>query len=144
MKVYVFNTYFTKVYYYIQLFNYLMLFCPSLPGFSIKFFIFRIAEVGAVLWFPCVLWNTACPEKLWFLNPRCLLQFTGDAGGLASILTSLQCCEVFFYHVCVVIIALLKLIYLACFNYFQLFSTFQYVIGFLRSVPTGSGGGKSK
>ncbi|XP_078489126.1 uncharacterized protein LOC100176980 [Ciona intestinalis] len=41
--------------------------------------IYRIAEVGAVLWFPCVLWNTATPEKLWFLNPRCLLQLRSDA-----------------------------------------------------------------
>ena len=41
---------------------------------------YRIAEVGTVLWFLCVLWNTSCPEKLWFLNPRCLLQLTGDAG----------------------------------------------------------------
>nr|CAB3261468.1 uncharacterized protein LOC100176980 [Phallusia mammillata] len=42
--------------------------------------IYRIAEVGAVLWFPCVLWNTAEPEALWFLNPRCLLKLTTDAG----------------------------------------------------------------
>ncbi|CAK8674851.1 uncharacterized protein LOC143469098 [Clavelina lepadiformis] len=54
--------------------------------------IYRIAEVGAVLWFPCVLWNSTCPEKLWFLNPRCLLKLTGDAGErLLSVQTSSSC-----------------------------------------------------
>jgi len=28
------------------------------------------------------LWNTAQPESLWFLNPRCLLKLTTNAGWL--------------------------------------------------------------
>lgn len=40
---------------------------------SIHVVMHRMAEVGVVLWFPCVLWNSAYPEQLWFLNPRKLL-----------------------------------------------------------------------
>ncbi|XP_065580886.1 uncharacterized protein LOC136040575 isoform X2 [Artemia franciscana] len=36
--------------------------------------VFRIAEIGVVLWFPCVLWNCMRPEELWILNPRRLLK----------------------------------------------------------------------
>ncbi|EDW03095.1 uncharacterized protein LOC6562286 [Drosophila grimshawi] len=35
--------------------------------------IFRIAEIGVALWFPCCLWNCMAPEQLWILNPRKLL-----------------------------------------------------------------------
>ncbi|BFF94240.1 uncharacterized protein DMAD_11929 [Drosophila madeirensis] len=35
--------------------------------------IFRIAEIGVALWFPCCLWNSMAPEQLWILNPRKLL-----------------------------------------------------------------------
>jgi len=57
---------------------------------SIHELMYRIAEVGTVLWFPCVLWNTSCPEKLWFLNPRCLLQLTGDAGERLLSVTTVE------------------------------------------------------
>ena len=30
-------------------------------------------ELGAILWFPCILWNCNNPEKLWALNPKKLL-----------------------------------------------------------------------
>jgi len=36
--------------------------------------IYRVAEFGVVVWFPCVLWSSSNPQKLWFLNPRCLLR----------------------------------------------------------------------
>ncbi|XP_031847247.1 uncharacterized protein LOC116433376 [Nomia melanderi] len=32
--------------------------------------VFRVIEVGVVLWFPCVLWNCFSPEQLWILNPK--------------------------------------------------------------------------
>merc|ERR1719499_2172353 len=32
--------------------------------------IFRVAEIGVALWFPCVLWNCIRPEQLWILNPK--------------------------------------------------------------------------
>ncbi|XP_059476184.1 uncharacterized protein LOC132197120 [Neocloeon triangulifer] len=35
--------------------------------------LFHIVEIGAVLWFPCVLWNCISPEQLWILNPKKLL-----------------------------------------------------------------------
>lgn len=35
--------------------------------------VFRLAEVGVALWFPCCLWNSMAPEQLWILNPRKLL-----------------------------------------------------------------------
>uniref|UniRef100_A0A0K8TT33 Putative the ring-variant domain is a c4hc3 zinc-finger like motif found in a number of cellular n=1 Tax=Tabanus bromius TaxID=304241 RepID=A0A0K8TT33_TABBR len=35
--------------------------------------VFRIAEIGVALWFPCCLWNSMAPEQLWILNPRKLL-----------------------------------------------------------------------
>ena len=57
---------------------------------SIHEIMYRIAEAGTVLWFPCVLWNTSCPEKLWFLNPRCLLKLTGDAGERLLSATSME------------------------------------------------------
>lgn len=34
---------------------------------------FRLLELGAILWFPCILWNCNNPEKLWALNPKKLL-----------------------------------------------------------------------
>lgn len=36
--------------------------------------IFRLVEIGVVLWFPCVLWNVNRPEQLWILNPKKLLK----------------------------------------------------------------------
>ncbi|XP_055853250.1 uncharacterized protein LOC129916980 [Episyrphus balteatus] len=36
--------------------------------------VFRIAEIGVALWFPCCLWNSMAPEQLWILNPRKLLR----------------------------------------------------------------------
>lgn len=35
---------------------------------------FRVVELGAALWFPCVLWNCVRPERLWILNPRRILK----------------------------------------------------------------------
>ncbi|XP_058450085.1 uncharacterized protein LOC131429767 [Malaya genurostris] len=35
--------------------------------------VFRLAEIGVALWFPCCLWNSMAPEQLWILNPRKLL-----------------------------------------------------------------------
>ncbi|CAD7086248.1 unnamed protein product [Hermetia illucens] len=35
--------------------------------------VFRIAEIGVAIWFPCCLWNSMAPEQLWILNPRKLL-----------------------------------------------------------------------
>ncbi|XP_078044438.1 uncharacterized protein LOC144473926 [Augochlora pura] len=32
--------------------------------------VFRVIEVGVILWFPCVLWNCFSPEQLWILNPK--------------------------------------------------------------------------
>lgn len=36
--------------------------------------VFRVIEVGVVLWFPCVLWNCFSPEQLWILNPKRILK----------------------------------------------------------------------
>ncbi|XP_058806256.1 uncharacterized protein LOC131672801 [Phymastichus coffea] len=36
--------------------------------------VFRVIEVGAALWFPCVLWNCMSPEQLWILNPKRILK----------------------------------------------------------------------
>lgn len=36
--------------------------------------VFRVIEVGVVLWFPCVLWNCMSPEQLWILNPKRILK----------------------------------------------------------------------
>ncbi|KAF4521572.1 hypothetical protein B566_EDAN001292 [Ephemera danica] len=36
--------------------------------------VFHVVEIGAVLWFPCVLWNCMSPEQLWILNPKKLLK----------------------------------------------------------------------
>uniref|UniRef100_A0A0A9YKT4 E3 ubiquitin-protein ligase MARCH2 n=2 Tax=Lygus hesperus TaxID=30085 RepID=A0A0A9YKT4_LYGHE len=36
--------------------------------------LFRLAEIGVALWFPCVLWNCMRPEQLWILNPKRLLK----------------------------------------------------------------------
>ncbi|UYV70304.1 hypothetical protein LAZ67_7002475 [Cordylochernes scorpioides] len=30
----------------------------------------RVAELAVAIWFPCALWNCACPAQLWLLNPR--------------------------------------------------------------------------
>lgn len=35
--------------------------------------VFRLAEIGVALWFPCCLWNSMAPEQLWILNPKKLL-----------------------------------------------------------------------
>lgn len=35
---------------------------------------FRLLELGAILWFPCILWNSTNPEQLWALNPKRLLK----------------------------------------------------------------------
>ena len=35
---------------------------------------FRLLELGAILWFPCILWNSSNPEQLWALNPKKLLK----------------------------------------------------------------------
>lgn len=36
--------------------------------------VFRTAEIGVALWFPCVLWNSMSPEQLWILNPYRLIK----------------------------------------------------------------------
>ncbi|XP_026293840.1 uncharacterized protein LOC113217945 [Frankliniella occidentalis] len=36
--------------------------------------VFRVVEIGVVLWFPCVLWNCMSPEQLWILNPKRILK----------------------------------------------------------------------
>lgn len=36
--------------------------------------VFRVAEIGVALWFPCVLWNCMSPEQLWILNPKRILK----------------------------------------------------------------------
>ncbi|XP_029036891.1 uncharacterized protein LOC117608611 [Osmia lignaria lignaria] len=36
--------------------------------------VFRVIEVGVILWFPCVLWNCFSPEQLWILNPKRILK----------------------------------------------------------------------
>lgn len=35
--------------------------------------IFRVVEIAVALWFPCCLWNSMAPEKLWLLNPTKLI-----------------------------------------------------------------------
>lgn len=35
--------------------------------------IFRMVEVGVVIWFLACLWNSFSPDQLWLLNPRRLL-----------------------------------------------------------------------
>ena len=35
---------------------------------------FRLLELGAILWFSCILWNPSNPEQLWALNPKRLLK----------------------------------------------------------------------
>lgn len=35
---------------------------------------FRLLELGSILWFPCILWNSTNPETLWALNPKRLLK----------------------------------------------------------------------
>ncbi|XP_064648712.1 uncharacterized protein LOC135500939 [Lineus longissimus] len=39
--------------------------------------LFRVVELGAALWFPCVLWNVKRPDQLWILNPKTLLSLSG-------------------------------------------------------------------
>ncbi|XP_075985155.1 uncharacterized protein LOC142982522 isoform X1 [Anticarsia gemmatalis] len=48
--------------------------------------VFRLAEIGVALWFPCVLWNSMAPERLWLLNPRRLLAKQLDDARLADLL----------------------------------------------------------
>ncbi|XP_038218283.1 uncharacterized protein LOC119836903 [Zerene cesonia] len=48
--------------------------------------VFRLAEIGVTLWFPCVLWNCMAPERLWILNPRRLLARQLDEARLADLL----------------------------------------------------------
>lgn len=51
-------------------------FAPSrVPVYSRNWhdIVFRLAEVGVALWFPCCLWNSMAPEQLWILNPKKLL-----------------------------------------------------------------------
>ncbi|XP_014669910.1 PREDICTED: uncharacterized protein LOC106810939 [Priapulus caudatus] len=36
--------------------------------------LFRVAELGVALWFPCCLWNWSSPEQLWILNPKKILK----------------------------------------------------------------------
>lgn len=47
--------------------------------------VFRLAEIGVALWFPCVLWNCMAPERLWILNPRRLLARQLDDAKLAEV-----------------------------------------------------------
>ncbi|XP_013191614.1 uncharacterized protein LOC106135782 [Amyelois transitella] len=48
--------------------------------------VFRLAEIGVALWFPCVLWNSMAPERLWLLNPRRLLARQLDDAKLSDLL----------------------------------------------------------
>ncbi|GBP67736.1 hypothetical protein EVAR_40507_1 [Eumeta japonica] len=48
--------------------------------------VFRLAEIGVALWFPCVLWNSMAPERLWLLNPRRLLARQLDDSRLNELL----------------------------------------------------------
>ncbi|CAH0717675.1 unnamed protein product, partial [Brenthis ino] len=48
--------------------------------------VFRLAEIGVALWFPCVLWNCMAPERLWLLNPRRLLARQLDDARLSDLL----------------------------------------------------------
>ncbi|CAH2057055.1 unnamed protein product, partial [Iphiclides podalirius] len=48
--------------------------------------VFRLAEIGVALWFPCVLWNSMAPERLWLLNPRRLLARQLDDERLSDLL----------------------------------------------------------
>ncbi|XP_061380528.1 uncharacterized protein LOC116775055 isoform X2 [Danaus plexippus] len=50
--------------------------------------VFRLAEIGVALWFPCVLWNCMAPERLWLLNPRRLLARQLDDASLADLLAN--------------------------------------------------------
>lgn len=52
--------------------------------------VFRLAEIGVALWFPCVLWNSMAPERLWLLNPRRLLARQLDDERLADLLAHHQ------------------------------------------------------
>lgn len=63
---------------YISLKNHLLISCSfshRVPVNSRNWYdiVFRIAEIGVALWFPCCLWNCMAPEQLWILNPRKLL-----------------------------------------------------------------------
>lgn len=48
--------------------------------------VFRLAEIGVAIWFPCVLWNSMAPERLWLLNPRRLLAKQLDDAKLNELL----------------------------------------------------------
>ncbi|KAL4703745.1 hypothetical protein ACJJTC_017533 [Scirpophaga incertulas] len=52
--------------------------------------VFRMAEIGVALWFPCVLWNSMAPERLWILNPRRLLARQLDDARLQELLAHHQ------------------------------------------------------
>ena len=64
---------------------FLLLLLSRVPVYSRNWhdIVFRLAEVGVALWFPCCLWNSMAPEQLWILNPRKLLtrQIDPVAGG---------------------------------------------------------------
>ncbi|XP_041974823.1 uncharacterized protein LOC121730069 [Aricia agestis] len=47
--------------------------------------VFRLAEIGVTLWFPCVLWNCMDPGRLWLLNPRRLLARQLEDARLADL-----------------------------------------------------------
>ncbi|XP_071491457.1 uncharacterized protein [Diadema antillarum] len=49
--------------------------------------IFRVVELGMVMWFPCVLWNCKSPEKLWILNPKTILRDHSDEEHPAPVLS---------------------------------------------------------
>ncbi|CAH1717721.1 unnamed protein product [Chironomus riparius] len=53
--------------------------------------IFRMVEVGVVIWFLACLWNSFSPESLWILNPRRLL--TRQIDPVASASTSKSSAE---------------------------------------------------
>lgn len=65
----------------IRTFNYNYLSFIRVPVYSRNWhdIVFRIAEMGVALWFPCCLWNSMAPEQLWILNPRKLLNRQTDA-----------------------------------------------------------------
>ncbi|XP_043240969.1 uncharacterized protein LOC122391267 isoform X6 [Amphibalanus amphitrite] len=46
----------------------------TLASRNVHDLVFRIVELGVVLWFPCVLWNSIRPEQLWILNPKQILR----------------------------------------------------------------------
>ncbi|XP_041368270.1 uncharacterized protein LOC121382757 [Gigantopelta aegis] len=65
----------------------------KLPVFSQNYYdiVFRVVEFGVALWFPCVLWNCAQPDRLWVLNPRRIFKSLDfghtEAGETSSLLS---------------------------------------------------------